>query len=331
MVKPATEQSAGGKSPDPVPSWVAIFKPCAVALLVALQLAVLAGLHRIWSQFSAANAPLGLLWPFARPLAAAAVETAFLLGIPVGLGAAAFHHLSRADGAPWLRVGTVFGRSALPVIIGLSVVSVGVALTVDPGTSHPGELAGELVEQARRGCSSPDAPKEIEVPLVKVRWQCSGGLPRVVGTAPIGRAASFSASEIRLNEDLTRIQLRDLRLEAGATPRLRVQAGAATIAGLHPWGRPQKMPPLARGGLLGVCTLLAALLVALVVLGFGVRSRVEPWLTGSLVAAALWGTLQVLDRGGYGYPAYALLPVAALLAAGSACLLGRAVVRVARR
>jgi hypothetical protein len=292
---------------------------------------VLAGLHRIWSQFSAANATLELLWPFARPLAATAVEIAFLLGIPVGLGAAAFQHLPRADGAPLLQVGAGFSRVALPVIVALSAVSVAAALTVDPGTSRPGKLAAELVEQARRRCANPDAPTEIDVPLVKVRWQCSGSLPRVVGTAPIGRSASFSASEIQLNEDLTRIRLRDLKLEAGATPKLRIQAGDATIAGLHPWGRPQKMPPLARGGLLGLCALLAALLVATAVLAIGVRSRVEPWLTGSLVAAALWSTLQVLDRGGYGYPAYALLPLAALLAGAGAALLSRAVVRVARR
>jgi hypothetical protein len=302
-----------------------------VALLVALTLAVLAGLHRIWSQFSAANAPAGLLWPFMRPLAAAAVETAFLLGLPVGLGAAAFQHLPRGGGTPLLPAATALYRMGLPVVVGLCAVSVGIALAVDPGTSRPGKLAAELVEQARRGCVGPDAPKEIEVPLVKVRWQCSAGRPRVIGTAPIGRTSSFSASEIRLNEDLTRIDLRDLRLEAGAAPKLRIAAGDATIAGLHPWGRPQKMLPLARGGLLALCALLASLLVAIVVLAIGVRSRLEPWLTGSLVGAALWGSLQVLDRGGHGYPAYALLPVAALLAAAGAGLISRVVARVARR
>src|SRR5688572_29693367 len=119
MVKQAIEHSAGGKTPDPAPPRVAILKLGAPALPPAL---VLAGLHRIWSQFSAANAPLGLLWPFARPLAATAVEIAFLLGIPVGLGAAAFRQPPRAEGTPWFQVGAGFSRSALPVIVGLSAV-----------------------------------------------------------------------------------------------------------------------------------------------------------------------------------------------------------------
>lgn len=306
-----------------------VLKLCTVALGIALGVAVVAGFHRIRSQFAAG--PLDVLWPFARPLAAAAVETAFLVGVPVGLAAAAFSALAIPEPRPLATRYAELTRVSLPVVLGLSVLSVVAALAADPGTNRPGRLAAELVEQARKGCLEPDAPREIEVPLVKVRWQCAGPGPRVAGTAPIGRSASFSAAQIELAEDLTRIRLRDLALEAGATPRLRIRAADATISGLRPWGRPKTMPALLRGAVLAACGLAASLLVALAVLGAGVRSRVEPWLTALLVAAAMWTTLSTLDRGERGLGAYALLPLSAASAALLAGLLGRVVKRVARQ
>lgn len=306
-----------------------VLKPCLWALGAALAVTAVAGFQRIWSQFSAG--PIELLWPFARPLAAAAIETGFLIGIPVGLAAAAFVVLPRPAPGSFRASFLSFARAALPVALALCTVSVLMALVADPGTSRPGRLAGQLVEQGRQGCLEPGAPTEIAVPLVNVRWQCTAKGPRVIGTAPIGRSASFSAAEIHLNADLSRIRLRDLSLEAGATPRLRVRAADATISGLRPWGRPQKMPAPVRGFALALCALAAALLVALIVLGMDAPSRFEPWLTGVLVAMALWLTLSTLDRGDLGLTAYGLLPISAAVAALAGGVLSRVAKRVARR
>jgi hypothetical protein len=330
MVKPL-ETPPGGGNPDRVQSPAAIARASLLALGLTLLLTALAGFQRIWSQISAANAPLELVLPFTRPLAASAVETAFLLGVPVGLTAAAFRSLGASGGAPFRQGLRAFLRPAFPVALALSAVSVVAGFAIDPGTSRPGELARDLIERARLGCLDANPPREIEVPLVKVRWRCGPLAPRVSGKAPIGRSAEFSASELRLNDDLTRLELTDLALEAGSAPKLRLWTQRATIAGLRPWGRPQSAPALARGVVLAGCALAAALLAVMVVLTLGVRSRVEPWLTALSVAIALWATLSALDRRSPALSTYAVLPIAAGVSACAAALVGRVIARVARR
>lgn len=286
-----------------------------VAFAGALLLFFVIGGFRLWPRISDQHLPLSLIWPFARPLLAAGLELAFLISLPVALGAVMSMRAARtASGASWQATASA---TALLVLV-LGGLSFGVSSYLDARGSSPGELATELVASARESCTESAPPAEVTVPLLGFAWVCTAGNePRLRGHAPIGKSATFAASAIALTEDLKRIALDGFTLAFPlAGLQVQVHAKHASLSGLPPWGRSRRMP-------LGVRVILFTLSAALAAYGVGRLAALRPWLPawagasfGGAASCCLWWAIAWLERQEPRPAAYWVLPAAALFGAG---------------
>lgn len=236
------------------------------------------------NELTLGSAARGAWLPFLRPLLAAGFEVSLLLALPPALLAA------RAVGLSWLGCGAAFCV--------LAFVSVLSAIRLDPGTLAPGQLAEQLLRQAREQCVESPEHRAV-VPLIGMTWSCPpGAAARLEGRAPIGKRASFSAAEVHLAPDLRALSVDELELRLGATVKrgeIRVSAQRATIRGLNPWGRPADVPLGRR--------LLRATLAALVttLVGLWIREA-QRWRSllgaaaGLLAGVSAFLTQRSLDR-----------------------------------
>jgi hypothetical protein len=280
-------------------------------------------------------------WPFARALAAVAVETGFLIGVPLGFAIAAADFVERGEARALLSLGArpariTSGAGAAALLLAASAFAATAVWGSD--AALPGRFAAQLVAQGRASCARIREPRAVLVPLVGVTWTCfPRRQPRVVGVLP-GRAkdAFFSAASLRPSEDLRRFALTDLRLlarrpEGGAKPALKLLARRATVAGLSSWGRPPHLPLRARAALVATTGSFLGLLVVWSSIAFGRASRLAAASVGGLSALAGLSVLQALDRVALSPWAYALVPAAGAAAALAAELFLRAGSRIRRR
>lgn len=276
---------------------------------IALALFLVIGGLRLWPSVSGEHLPLALIWPFARPLLAAALELAFLVSVPVALGIAA----TSPAAASWQA--TALASASLA--IGLGAFSFGTSLWLDGRGSSPGQLATELVASARESCADSALRAEVTVPLLGFAWACEPGrAPRLHGRAPLGKKVTFEASAIALGEDLKRIALEHFTL-AFALPPIQVQVHArqATLSGLPPWGRSRRTPVGLRICLFTLSTALSAYAVGRLASG---RPRLPAWagaLLGASVSGWLWWAMSWLERQEPRPVAYLVLPAAGVLGA----------------
>lgn len=241
-------------------------------------------------ELSLGDAPFALWLPFVRPLLSAAFEASLLVGVP-SAWLLLFFELRRRSPRP--RSGPILAAAALALV----TFSAGGALVTDVGSRAPGQLAQELIDRARDACdTSPD--RSVAVPLVRVSWVCPAGGPWVLsGKAAELGGAVFTATALRVSEDLRRFELENLELRL--PPRAgrigaRVVAANAKIIGLPPWGRPRNFPLSARlvASLLGV---IAVVLACLKVLSKQDRPGLAVFL-GGLGGISMFAVQQVLDR-----------------------------------
>jgi len=265
-----------------------------VAFLLALLLFLALGAARLWPRIAGQHLPFSLIWPFARPLLAVALELSFLVTPPIALGLATSTKTARSSGATVL---ASFATSGL-LVAGLGGLSFGLSASLDGGRTTPGELASELVTSARQSCVESNPPAEVNVPLVGFSWRCEAHrAPRLSGKAPFGKNAQLEAAAITLSDDLRRVSLTDLAL-AFTTPLspVRLHAKEATLRGLPPWGRSRRMPFALRAGLFVLSAWIAGCGIAQLV-------RRVPWLSpwasalaGGLVAGGAWFAFSWLER-----------------------------------
>jgi hypothetical protein len=287
-----------------------------VALLVFLG----AGAVRLWPRISGQHLPFSMIWPFARPLLAVALELSFLVSVPIALALSASSRAARAQGVASWRVSAL---STAVLVVGLGLLSFGVSSLLDSGRSSPGELASELVASARESCVESSPPAEVSVPLVGFSWVCEKShAPRLHGRAPVGNHAEFEASTIELSDDLRHIALARFTLAfTTASIPVRVHAEHATLTGLPPWGRSRRLP-------FGLRSCLFVLSVSLA--GYGVTrlaARV-PWLRwwagglcGVWLSGWLWFAESWLERREPRFQTYLALPVSGALALASVAVL----------
>ncbi|HET7544675.1 MAG TPA: hypothetical protein VFK05_32625 [Polyangiaceae bacterium] len=284
------------------------------AFVGALLVFLCIGALRLWPRISGQHLPLSLIWPFARPLLAAALEVAFLLSVPVALGIAASLRSRRSLSAlPWHATAWV----TCGLVLGLGAFAFGVSMWLDGRGSSPGQLATELVASARESCVESAPRAEVTVPMLGFAWVCERGrAPQLQGRAPIGKQATFRATAISLGEDLKRIALEGFALNfpvAALKLQVQVRARHATVSGLPPWGRSRRMPLALR-----VC--LFTLSAGLSAYGVGRLASPRPWLPawagallGACVSACLWWAVAWLERQEPRPTTYFALPAAGVV------------------
>ena len=302
------------------------------AFVSALGLFLSVGALRLWPRISGQHLPLSLIWPFARPLLAAALELAFLVSVPVALGIAASLRSARnATTMPW----SATAWATCSLVLGLGAFSFGVSSWLDGRGSSPGQLATELVASARESCVESAPRAEVTVPMLGFAWVCEAGkAPELQGRAPLGKQATFRARAISLGEDLKRIALDGFTLAfplAAFNLQVQVHAKHATLTGLPPWGRSRRIPLALR-----VC--LFTLSAGLSAYGVGRLASLRPWLPawagallGGCASACLWWAMAWLERQEPRSTTYLALPAAGIAGAALAGLALLAVQRVRLR
>ncbi|HEY2735460.1 MAG TPA: hypothetical protein VGI70_15790 [Polyangiales bacterium] len=269
--------------------------------------------------------PLSLIWPFARPLLAVALELAFLLATPVALALIASTQGKRGNNPQSWRE-TVLSTCVLVALLG--ALSFGSSVSLESDTATPGSIATELLAGARASCIERAPPAEVSVPLVRFSWFCEGKrAPRLHGRVPLGKQAEFDASALELSDDLKRVSLSHFAL-AFDTPLfpVRLHAERATLRGLPPWGRSRRTPLALRAVLFVLCSFIAGC-------GVGRLAARFAWLpvwgaawVGAFVAGASWFAVAWLERQETRPLAYLALPAstcAALAIAAFALYAGR--------
>jgi hypothetical protein len=273
---------------------------------------------RLWPRIAGERLPWSLIWPFARPLLAAALELSFLLSVPTALGMAASGGSPRASRPS--RQETAWATCLLVVVLG--ALSFGLSSWLDGGRTSPGQLATELVASARESCVDSEPPAEVTVPLLGFAWVCEAGKkPRLKGRAPLGKHATFQASTLELGEDLKQVALGGFTLAFPlASLRVEVRAEHATLVGLPPWGRSRRTP-------LGLRVCLFVLSAAFAAFGVARLALLQPglpsWVGGLLaapVSASLWWATAWLERQEPHAAVYLVLPLAGIAGAAASAL-----------
>jgi hypothetical protein len=279
------------------------------------------GAIRLWSRISDPLLPLSLIWPFARPLLAVALELAFLLSVPIALGWSVSTRAARALGvASWREL----ALSTCVLVTALGALSFGLSSWLDDAHTAPGRMAAELLSSARETCTERTPPATVRVPLLGFEWMCTANaLPRLRGQAPLGKQAEFEAMAIDLADDLRRIAWAHLKLSF-RTPAFAVQVRAerATLRGLPPWGRSRRIPLALRACLFVVSVALATYGVGSVVTRAVWLPSWAGALLGAALAGALWFAFSWLERQEPVVAAYFALPLTAVCgwAAAAVCL-----------
>ena len=298
------------------------------ATAVLLAVASGAGLVRLLPWLLAPQVPIEVAWPFARALAAVAVETAILLGPAVGFALAAATAVELGEARALFALGQSPRRIALatwPVAAALAVGALLLSAGAGAGAKQPGRFAKELIEQGRLSCEGVERSRSAEVPVVGVTWLCFSdpeAPPRLVGTLPgTGNRASFTATRMVPSDDLRSFEIDDLRLAARGSesyPAVSLGAKRAVVSGLAPWGRPGNLAPATRASMLCATGALLALLAAWLVLQLSVADRALAAALGFAGPVAAFAVLHSLDgdaRQGWPYAAVPVVGVAATLAA----------------
>jgi hypothetical protein len=298
----------------------------------ALGLFFCVGGLRLWPRISGQHLPPSLIWPFARPLLAAALELSFLVSVPVALGLAASLRSARTANAVSWRA-TAWATCSL--VLGLGAFSFGVSSWLDGRGTSPGQLATELVASARESCVESAPRAEVTVPMLGFAWVCEAGrAPQLQGRAPLGKQATFRAGAIALGEDLKRITLDGFTLAfplAAFQIQVQVHAKHASLSGLPPWGRSRRIP-------LGLRICLFTLSAGLSAYGVGRLAALRPWLPawagamlGACASVCLWWAMAWLERQEPHSATYLALPAAGIAGAALAGLALLAVQRLRSR
>lgn len=272
----------------------------AVVCIAALFLVAAAGAAvRLLPWLLAPGVPFAVAVPFARALATRALEIAMLIGMPVGFGIAGARFVDRGEARALHAIGVSPARMILQIIpaavaLALSYVAIGGA----PYES-PGRFATALVQEGRDTCARVSDKRAVEVPLVGVTWLCfPTARPVVTGRVPGMSAGTwFTATTLSPNDDLTRIDLSELRVAMRAQHGIgpfNIHAHSATIAGLPAWGRPSTLRPYTRAALIAATAVLVALVAAFAVLHAALASRLASAVaagTASLLALSIIGAV----------------------------------------
>jgi hypothetical protein len=311
-----------------------------VATAVLALVGLLAGAVRVLPWLLDPAVPWRVAQPFARGLAAIAIEAALLVGWPVGWALACFRFVERGEarvlqtlGQPPLEtVARLLPRGA-PLALALAAV----ALVYGSDASAPGRVVSDLIGQGQASCESARSPATYAIPFTDLTWLCAPGRqPRVVGSGP-GQMSSvtLSASGARIAGDFRALELDDARvlLPTETTPVL-VHVGRLSMHGMPPFARASSLSAPARALVLGLTAWLTASVAAYVTLRRGAGTRAWALVLGASGPIAALGLVRLFETSDARPALFALVPLAgglaALVAAVAAQPISRAVALVTR-
>jgi hypothetical protein len=277
---------------------------------------ILAGAVRLMPWVLDPMVPWRVASPFARGLAAVALEAALLVGWPVGWALAACRFVESGEARVVLTLGERPARTAArlaPQGLGLALALAAVALVYGNDASAPGRVVTELVAQARVSCAHAATTTTYAIPFTDFTWLCAPHrAPRLVGNAPGSmRGAVLTASDARVAGDFRSLELDDARvLLSGETP-VAVHVALLSLRGMAPWAKASTLPGWLRALLLALTAWSVASLGAYTVLRRRVRGRAAAMALGAAGPLAALALLRLLERADARPAFYALLPVAA--------------------
>lgn len=287
---------------------------------------VVAGAVRLMPWLLDPAVPWRVAAPFARGLAAVALEAALLVGWPVGWALAACRFVESGEARVLLTLGERPARTTARLapqgaLLGLALAAV--ALVYGSDVRAPGRVATELLAHARVACARADHATTYAVPFTDMTWLCAPGrAPRLAGRAPGAMSGLFvTAADARIAGDFRAVELDDARILAPTTPPLEVHVTSLSMRGMAPWAQASTLPAALRALLLAVTAWAVASLAAYAVLRRAVRTRFGAILVGAAGPVAALGLLRLLERADARPLAFALLPAAACAACGGMAVL----------
>lgn len=203
---------------------------------------VVIGMLRLARQFPAAAQSPSLLVPFVLPVIALALEA----GAFVALSGA---QVSALIALPPGGLARRARRTALSFFATLAVLLA--AQLVPRGTEHPGTFANELIQSAIGSCGESG---DVPVPLLGLRVRC-GAPRRIMGPMPGVRGVEVAMSSLVFSDDLRRVEIRELDLDAKRSLSVHLSAGRASIAGIAPWSRSTRLDARFRSAVLALLAL----------------------------------------------------------------------------
>jgi hypothetical protein len=293
---------------------------------------VVAGAVRLLPWLLDPAVPWRVAAPFARGLAAVALEAALLIGWPIGWAVATFRFVESGEARVLLTLGerpeqTIRRLGPHGALLALALAAV--ALVYGNDANAPGRVVTELIAQARVSCAAARAPSTYSVPFTGLTWLCAPDRePRLVGAAPGGLSgAIMTARDARIAGDFRALDLDDARVLLPGTTPVALHVAALSMYGMAPWARASSLPAALRALLLAIAAWATASIAAYAVLRSAARARLTRLgviLLGAGGPLCTLGLLRLLERTGARAPVFLLLPLAGcMVAAACAAVLSR--------
>ena len=297
----------------------------ATAIVASLAIALagfVAGAVRVLPWLLDPAVPWPTAAPFARGLAAVALEAALLVGWPVGWALACFRYVESGEARVLLTLGERPAGTVLrlaPQGAVFALVLAAVSLVYGSDARAPGRVATELLADARVSCAAATTPASYAVPFTDFTWLCaSGSEPRLVGSAPALGGAVVAATGARIAGDFRAIDLDDARVLFPGTPPMLIRVASLSLHGMAPWARASTLPAALRAVLLaldGLGVRVSGGLGRPAPRGDHAARRARSRSRGPFVAL---GLLRLLERADAHAGLFALVPIAAAAACASA-------------
>ncbi len=300
----------------------------ATAIVASLALALagfVAGAVRVLPWVLDPAVPWPTAAPFARGLAAVALEAALLVGWPVGWALACFRYVESGEARVLLTLGerpsgTVLRLAPQGAVFALALAAV--SLVYGSDVRAPGRVATELLADARVSCAAATSPASYAVPFTDFTWLCASGAagaePRLVGSAPALGGAIVTATGARIAGDFRAIDLDDARVLFPGKPPMVIRVASLSLHGMAPWARASTLPAALRAVLLALTAWACASLAAWAVLRRAAVNRLVALALGAMGPLVALGLLRLLERADARAWLFALVPLAAAAACTSA-------------
>jgi len=184
---------------------------------------------------------------FARGILVVALESVFLLSLPVGwaLAASALHDRREVrtclllGASPWTLL-----RETLPLAALFGALALLPEMVWGHDATAMGAVASELVAAARAGCDPVDRPVSV-VPLLGLTWLCPADhAPVMVMTR--GSGLVVRADAVTLTGDLRGAQAQGIRIDIRGPPRVHLEVPTSHLTGIGPFARAASVPPWLR-------------------------------------------------------------------------------------
>ncbi len=309
-----------------VPLARSALKYAAMWSLGASAVALSAGVVRVLPWVLEPDVPWRVALPFARSLAAVALEAAILVGFPIGFALACARFANRGEARVLELLGERPTRTALRLMPQAVAFALVIALSSALGgadASAPGNVATHLIEEGQSSCARADHKTTYSVPLVGVTWLCAPNTtPRVYGHGPASMSkVSFTAESAHIAGDMRRIDLHEATLMIGNTadaPHARLHA--FTLRGLSPWATASTLPPWMRAVVMSSSAIACAMIAAWATLRRLARSPLSSIVVGAAGSLAALGAVRAMERADAHTGYFWLVPVIAMAATGLAIL-----------